>query len=85
MRGVTLQFGSARALVNRVRRLAAGRAPRVHDIWCEPDEPIEPKRDARIASGRASPNDRFVRWSWESAQDHPPSTPPTANAADVQS
>jgi hypothetical protein len=53
----------------KAARMVRDRAPkpRMHFFWWEPDETsamVDARINARIASGKASENDRFVVFSW---------------------
>jgi hypothetical protein len=55
--------------VRKATRMAKARAPkpRMHFFWWEQNEPreaVQARIRASIASGEASPNDRFVTFTW---------------------
>jgi hypothetical protein len=57
------------SVVRKAGRIAKTRAPKPRDryFWWEQDEPREAVRArirAAIASGEASPHDRFVTFTW---------------------
>ena len=57
------------SMVRKADRIAKDRAPkpRMHFFWWEQDETrdmVRARIRAKIASGEASPNDRFVTFTW---------------------
>ena len=61
----------------KAARMVMDRAPkpRMHFFWWEPDETaamVDARIDARIASGEASENDRFVVFSWTRPEEDGP-------------
>jgi hypothetical protein len=57
------------SMVCKAERVEKDRAPepRMHIFWWELDETydkVEARISAQIASGEASPNDRFIVYSW---------------------
>jgi hypothetical protein len=59
--------------VRKAARMAKARAPkpRMHFFWWELDEPyeaVQARIRASIASGEASPNDRFVTFTWRRSE-----------------
>jgi hypothetical protein len=59
--------------VRKAARMAKARAPqpRMHCFWWELDEAydaVQARIRASIASGEASPNDRFVTFTWRRSE-----------------
>jgi hypothetical protein len=57
------------SVLRKADRVAKDRAPepRMHFFWWEEDETrdmVQARIRAKIASGEASPNDRFVTFTW---------------------
>jgi len=65
------------SLARKAARMVRDRAPkpRMHFFWWELDETaamVDARIDARIASGEASENDRFVVFSWTRPEEDGP-------------